>query len=155
MENVQNSMTRNVIYFSPDETIGAAHTMMKHFNIRHLPIVRDGELQGIISDRDILKEMQNYKDMNYIPEKRLIEIMNAQVLTCSHTASVAQAADLMLNATIDCLPVVNNENQLVGIITSSDILRLVANNQNYIEKPLPFTFKLISSDESKAKMALM
>lgn len=155
MQNVQKNMTRNVIYFSPDETIAAAHTMMKHFNFRHLPIVRDGELQGIISDRDILREVQSYKDLNYIPEKRLIEIMNSQVITCSHTASVAEAAELMLTATIDCLPVVDDENLLVGIITSSDILRLVANSENYVEKPLPFKFKLISSAESKQNMASM
>jgi CBS domain-containing protein len=147
-------MTKNVIYFAPDETIAAASTMMKHFNIRHLPIVRDGELKGIISDRDILRETQQYKELNYIPEKRLIEIMNTQVLTCSHRNSISQAAELMLTATIDCLPVVDDENQLVGIITSSDILRLVANSENYVEKPIPFQWKLISSEDSRGQMAM-
>lgn len=145
---VKDSMTKNIIYFSPDETIGAAYTTMKHFKIRHLPIVRDGKLMGIISDRDVLKEMQNYKDINVIPQKRLVEIMNTQVVTCDIDSSLAIAAELMLEQSIDCLPILDGQEQLLGIITSTDILRVVANHKDFLEEKMPFTWKLISSHEA-------
>lgn len=124
---VSDWMTKKVITVGPDDYLSDAITLMKEMNIKHLPVVRGGKLKGIISDRDI-KEYTPSKatcldiyELHYLLAKTKIrEIMITKVVTTSPDTPVEEAAMVLLDRNIDCLPVLAN-GSLVGIISDRDI----------------------------------
>jgi acetoin utilization protein AcuB len=124
---VSNWMTKNVIALGPDDSVSDAITLMKEKGIKHLPIVKNDKLKGIVSDRDI-KEYSPSKataldihELHYILAKTKVkEAMKTQVITTASNAPVEEAALVMLDQHIGCLPVVDS-GKLVGIISDKDI----------------------------------
>jgi acetoin utilization protein AcuB len=110
------------------DTMGMALQMMRQHGIRHLPVLEDGKLVGILSDRD-LRSPDIPGRWHAIPwgDSIAVEwIMSSPVMVVSPDAPVSQAASLMHEERIDCAPVVDN-GKLVGIITSSDLLEILEN----------------------------
>ncbi|MBA4349352.1 MAG: CBS domain-containing protein, partial [Thermodesulfovibrio sp.] len=105
--------------------------LMKEKKIRHIPVVKGDEVKGIISDRDI-KEYSPSKattldvyELHYLLDKAKIkDVMKTKVITTSPDTPVEEAAMIMHDRNIGCLPVVDN-NKLVGIITDKDIYRVL------------------------------
>jgi len=124
---VSNWMAKNVITLGPDDSISDAITLMKEKRIKHLPIVKNDKLKGIVSDRDI-KEFSPSKattldiyELHYLFAKTKIkDIMKTQVITTASDTPVEEAALMLLDQKIGCLPVVDS-GKLVGIITDNDI----------------------------------
>ena len=124
---VSNWMTKKVIALGPDDSISDAITLMKEKGIKHLPIVKNDKLKGIVSDRDI-KEFSPSKattldiyELHYLLAKTKIkDMMKTQVITTASDTPVEEAALMMLDQNIGCLPVVDL-GKLVGIITDKDI----------------------------------
>jgi acetoin utilization protein AcuB len=115
-------MTKRVATVRPDEPLVHAHVKMQRLGCRHLPVVEFGELVGILSDRDVLR----YSDMRdeglYLGHKRVREAMTKGIHTCRIGDRLGDIAAEMINRHIDALPVVDDAGQLVGIITSTDLL---------------------------------
>jgi len=108
------------------DTMGKALQMMKQHGIRHLPVLEDGKVIGILSDRD-LRSPDIPGRWHAIPWSDSIAVewvMSAPVLTLSPNASIPEAASLMHAERIDCAPVLEEE-KLIGIITSSDLLEIL------------------------------
>jgi len=124
-------MTRDVVVVSPTVTAGIAARMMERLRIRHLPVVEDGQLVGILSDRDLLK---------HTPGTRCGAAMTAAPVTCLSNASVSHVAKLMLDHKIDSIPIVSYSGALTGLVTSTDLLALLV-EQNEAQV-LPFDFRL-------------
>jgi acetoin utilization protein AcuB len=124
-------MTGDVIAASPDTTLARALEITRAHAIRHLPIVADGQLVGIVSNRDMrLAHPPVYTaDMASMQEAlhahRLEEIMIRDVITVAPDATIEEAARLLCEHPIGCLPVLD-AGALVGIITESDLLRAMA-----------------------------
>ncbi len=126
---VSDWMTAKVFTVGPDAYLSEAVTLMKEKKIKHLPVVKDGKLKGLISDRDI-KEYSPSKatsldiyELHYLLAKTKIkELMTAKIVTTTPDTPVEEAAMLMLDKSIGCLPVLNG-NDLVGIISDKDIYR--------------------------------
>ena len=124
---VSDWMTKKVITVGPDDYLSEAITLMKEKNIKHLPVVKSGRLRGIISDRDI-KEYTPSKatcldiyELHYLLAKTKIkDLMIAKVITTSPDTPVEEAAMVLLDRNIDCLPVLDG-GSLVGIISDRDI----------------------------------
>jgi acetoin utilization protein AcuB len=124
---VSDWMTKKVITVGPDDYLSEAITLMKEKNIKHLPVVKSGRLRGIISDRDI-KEYTPSKatcldiyELHYLLAKTKIkELMTTKVITTSPDTPVEEAAMVLLDRNIDCLPVLD-DGSLVGIISDRDI----------------------------------
>lgn len=111
-------MTANVISISEDRDIHMAESLMKVNNIRHLPIVNSNhELTGILSARDIAK----VKDK----DKRIKSIMTSSVQIVKMTDDVKHAIEVMLKNKI-CSVLVGQNEDIVGIVTTDDLLRLLA-----------------------------
>jgi acetoin utilization protein AcuB len=126
---VADWMTRQVITVEPDESVLHAMHLMRDRNIKHLPVVRDGKLTGVISDRDIKSYCPSKAtaldvyEINYLLSKAAVhEAMHKHVVTIAPDAPVELAAMLMLDENIGCLPVVVGET-LAGIISDRDIFR--------------------------------
>ena len=126
---VSDWMTKKVFSVSPDDYLSDALSLMKEKGIKHVPVVKNGKLKGIISDRDI-KEYSPSKatsldiyELHYILAKTKIkEMMTTGVITTTSDAPVEEAAMIMLDRIIGCLPVID-EGNLAGIISDKDIYR--------------------------------
>jgi acetoin utilization protein AcuB len=124
---VSNWMAKNVITLGPDDSVSDAITLMKEKRIKHLPIVKNDKLKGIVSDRDI-KEFSPSKattldiyELHYLLAKTKIkDMMKTSVITTASDTPVEEAALMLLDQKIGCLPVVDS-GKLVGIITDNDI----------------------------------
>ena len=126
---VSDWMTAKVFTVEPDDHLSDALTLMKEKDIKHLPVLKGGRLKGLISDRNI-KEYTPSKatsldiyELHYLLAKTKIkEIMTAKVVTTTSDTPVEEAAMLMLDKSIGCLPVLEGSD-LVGIISDKDIYR--------------------------------
>jgi acetoin utilization protein AcuB len=121
---VEDSMTREVVTASPRATAGEAIGLCRERRIRHLPIVEDGRLVGIVSDRDLRSALPAIGDparAAALEEVLVSDVMTRDVVTARPDDPVEAAANAMRERKIGCLPVVEG-GELVGIITSSDVM---------------------------------
>jgi len=124
---VADWMTKRAFTVGPDDFLSDAITLMKEKAVKHLPVLKGGKLKGILSDRDI-KEYSPSKattldiyELHYIlANTRIKELMKVKVTTTTPDTPVEEAAMIMLDRNIGCLPVIEN-GSLVGIISDKDI----------------------------------
>jgi acetoin utilization protein AcuB len=121
---VKDSMTREVVALSPQATAGEALALCRERRIRHLPVLEDGRLVGIVSDRDLRSATPALGDPARAEAMGKIlvhEVMAREVATIHPDDPIEEAANAMRERKIGCLPVVEDDN-LVGVITSSDVM---------------------------------
>lgn len=121
---VKNSMTREVVTLSPQATAGEALALCREKRIRHLPILEEGHLVGIVSDRDLRSATPALDDparAEALGEILVSEVMAREVATARPDDPIEEAANAMREKKVGCLPVLE-EDALVGIVTSSDVM---------------------------------
>jgi len=124
---VSDWMTKKVFTIETDDYLSTALSVMKEKGVKHLPVVKGNKLKGLVSDRDI-KEYSPSKatsldiyELHYLlANTKIKEIMRTKVVTTTPDTPVEEAAMLMLDENIGCLPVQDN-GYLVGIISDKDI----------------------------------
>jgi CBS domain-containing protein len=129
---VRDIMTSPAIVVTPDITVPAASTLMKDSGIRHLPIVENGRLVGIVSRGDLREasvsasaSADTYEISFLLSRLTVGKLMTRKVQTVTPDAPVVHAAELMTEHKIAGLPVVDADCSVVGIITESDLLRML------------------------------
>lgn len=129
---VSKYMTREVVSVTPDTPIGEAHRLMKEKKIRRLPVQEHGKLVGIITIGDVREAEPSDAtslsiwELNYLWSKLTVErVMSRQLVIAGEEDTIIDAARLMLQYKIGGLPVVNKAGVLVGILTESDIFRML------------------------------
>lgn len=121
----QDFMRREVLTLSPDASAFEALRLCHERRIRHIPIVDDGKVVGIISDRDLRDASPPLGDperVSHMKAMQVSEVMTRKVTTAGPRDTIVRAAREMHERKIESLPVVDEE-ELVGIITSSDVMR--------------------------------
>lgn len=126
---VKDFMTANPVTITPDVDLRTALEVMAAIG-RRLPVVQDGRLVGIITDRDLRLAMnspyvlrEGWQD-TYLLESTLVEnCMTRNPVTIDPNAALQEAAELMLNGRFSGLPVVDDKQQVIGIITMTDMLK--------------------------------
>jgi acetoin utilization protein AcuB len=113
---VGNRMTKEPITVETDELLIRASHKMQSGGFRRLPVVSDGKLVGIISERDLREHRGHFE------QTKINGVMTEDPITVSPGTTLEEAAQIMLERQIGGLPVVAG-GKLVGIITASDILR--------------------------------
>jgi acetoin utilization protein AcuB len=127
---VKDWMSKDLVTVEEDTSIMKASRIMKQNNIQHLPVLRQGRVVSIVSDRD-LKEATPSKattldihEMYYLLDKVTVKsLMPANLYTIAPGDTVERAAAVMLKNHISALPVVDAKGALAGIITKGDIFR--------------------------------
>jgi acetoin utilization protein AcuB len=140
---VKDWMTREVITVEEDVSIMKASKLMKDKGFQHLPVVRQGRLTGIVSDRD-LKEAHPSKattldihELYYLLDKLQVKkVMSKNPHTVSGNETTDKAAALMLKHDISALPVVDQKGDLQGIITKGDVFRAMVSVSGIYQAPL-------------------
>ncbi len=128
---VQDWMTPDPVTIAEDTPVLEAHKIMMEFNIRRLPIMAGNRLVGIVTRGDVRGAQAseatslNVWELNYLLSRLKVKsIMSAPVKVAAPEMTVREAARIMLENKIAGLPVMANE-RLVGIITESDIFRML------------------------------
>ena len=128
---VRNWMTRIVAALSPEASVAEALALCRERRVRHIPILEEERLVGMVSDRDLRDASPAVGDperSRALREIRVGEVMTREVITVDPQDSIENAAQQMYELKIGSLPVVDEgpeatEEELLGIITSSDALR--------------------------------
>jgi acetoin utilization protein AcuB len=113
---VSNRMTKDPATITPEDLLIQAQLKMQKGGFRRLPVISDGQLVGIITDRDMRAHA------GYLDRTAVKAAMSKQPITVTPVTTVEAAAQLLLKQKIGGLPVVENS-RVVGIITTSDILQ--------------------------------
>lgn len=126
---VKDIMAGEVITLDVDEELSLADDIMQLGRIRHLPVVENEKLLGIVSQRDLFKAslasvlgFGEKAKRDFLKTVSVKEIMVKEVITVSPDFDAKEAVKIMLEKKIGCLPVVE-EDKLVGLITETDILK--------------------------------
>jgi CBS domain-containing membrane protein len=129
--SVADLMTRDVVTLTEDESLAHAQRCMARGRIRHLPVVREGMLVGLVTHRDLLAasfsifaEVETSEQRRVFDTVRVVEAMHRDVVTVSPGLPVSKAARILLENKYGCLPVVDDDQLLQGIVTEADFLRL-------------------------------
>lgn len=129
---VSEVMTRNVVATAPDHSVQEAITLVARHRFRHLLVVTgDQHLAGVISDRDLLRFMIREPQWG---GAAVAEVMRTDPITVRPDTLLSAAITEMLNRRINCLPVVDGDERVVGILTSTDLLRVFRAMQERLEK---------------------
>ena len=125
---VKNCMTPNPITIDADEDVKFAIHMLVKNSIRQLPVLKNGKLVGIVTDRDLraVLEQQNLK---------VDSVMTPEPITISEDTSVEGAAKILRMKKINALPVLSKNSELVGIITVTDVFDGLLNLLRIHEEP--------------------
>ena len=128
---VREHMTPNPLTVDVTMSVAKAHRIMGDKSVRHLPVVKNGDLIGIVTLSDILDlSLSESNHMNFFEPNYLMgsvpvdELMTPEPVTISPNNSVLEAADLMFEHDIGSLPVME-DSKIIGIITKTDIFHLV------------------------------
>lgn len=130
---VKDIMTVDVLSIAPDSTLPEARRLMSSKKVRRLPVVDAGKLVGIISLSDVDEASPSGAstlsiwELNYVLAKLQVkEVMTRDPITVTPETTVGETARLMAQKKIGGIPVVDAAGALAGIVTESDIFRLVA-----------------------------
>lgn len=133
LEKVNDIMTKGVFSVEYDDTVKKVDTLMKEENINQVPVVENGKLVGVITDKTLheyeLREMyesdstENELSYNKISEFRNLFSKNVHIVYPED--SIIKVIEVMTKKHVDFLPVMDWDNNLLGIITSHDVLLYV------------------------------
>ena len=127
---VVDVMTKDPLVMTPAETVGRANELMAENRIRQLPVVDDGELLGIITDRDIrsfLAQSFELEERARTLKTKVRDIMTTAPMTLSPSDDLRDAVELLIEEKIGGIPIVDGAEGLVGIVTYVDVLRCFLN----------------------------
>jgi CBS domain-containing protein len=109
----------------PEDTVEHASEVFSRHVFHHLPVKKAaGQLVGLVTDRDILRLLAGGADADSL---RVEDIMARRVLTATPETSLREVARVMVAESINCLPIVDKQQRLAGILTAADILRYLVN----------------------------
>src|SRR5262245_4742455 len=126
---IRDLMQRDVATLLVTDTLGLADDIMELGRIRHLPVVSEDIVVGIVSQRDLYRaavssmlQMPRAEEREWLGQIPVVDVMSSHVVSVAPDASVHRAVELMLSNRIGCLPVVEH-GKLVGLVSETDCLR--------------------------------
>ncbi|MBX3249037.1 MAG: CBS domain-containing protein [Myxococcales bacterium] len=141
----RETMTRRVLIAPPELSLAQAWSIMERHRIRHLPVAAGGTLLGIASDRDLLLLARPTKEGTLeFDARHIAEAMTPSPITCEPTTPVAELVRVMTERKIDAVPVLDAVDRLVGLVTSTDLMLLLL-EQEEARAPIPFRFELVET----------
>ena len=127
-EPVSRIMTETVVVIEADRPVSEALDCFFQYPIHHLPVVRQGKLAGMLSSADVMKleffMPKSASDRSRFLDERLTieQLMRSPVMSLRPHASVSEAAERMIEGGMHAAPVVDDEERVIGIVTTSDVI---------------------------------
>lgn len=146
---VKDWMRRPVVTVFHEASMYTARELMDQYNIRALPVMKDGKLAGLLTDRDLKRAEASdatsldRHELSYLLRKlKVAGIMRPDPVTIQFDATLAEAADCMLEYKLDAVPVMAGKKRLMGILTRSDIERAFLNLTAFGRRGVQFGIRL-------------
>jgi len=146
---VENWMNPKVITVDADDSMLDATKLLKEHNIRHLPVLEKGKLVGVITDRDLKRAapsdataLEAHELLYLIANIKVREIMTRNPITVPYNFTIEEAAELLLQARISGMPVVNKDGDVIGTITQTDLFKVLISLTGVGKKGVQFAFLL-------------
>lgn len=130
---VRDIMSEQVVTISADDSLSTVEDIMTLGHVRHMPVVRGGHLVGVVSERDLLRaslssllEFGSEERRAFLQVVEIKRVMSSPPVVIHPDATVEEAALVMAERKIGCLPAVARDGRLVGMLTETDVLRYFA-----------------------------
>lgn len=130
-------MTKKVRVTTEDATLASLRTLFVDAKFQHVPVIDSmHRLVGIVSVKDYFKALSPIMDSAsesttelYMQSRKVRQVMSAPVFSVSQDMGILQAASLLVERNISCLPVVDSQQRLIGIVSWKDIMRRIVQSQ--------------------------
>ncbi len=146
---VENWMNPKVITAHVNDSMLDASKILKEHGIRHLPILKEGKLVGIVTDRDLKRAspsdattLEAHELLYIIANIKVGEIMTKNPITVPYNYTVEEAAEILLEHKISGMPVVDKGGMVVGTITQADIFKVLISLTGIGRRGIQFAFEL-------------
>ncbi|MFT5713194.1 MAG: acetoin utilization protein AcuB [Glaciecola sp.] len=130
--SIEKIMSKRIVTIEMDDSLGVVKNIFDNSRFHHLLVVESGILHGVVSDRDLLKALspnigtasETPKDLATL-NKRVHQILSRKPITLTPMAGIYDAIDIFNNHSISCIPVVDEAQKPVGLISWRDILKAI------------------------------
>lgn len=126
---IKDVMTKEVVYATSDLTVSDLYNLTQEKGVSQIPVTAFGKkIVGIVNKKIILKLLMNHIDeVDEILKRKIEDIYLPEVLTADPEADVRKVVKIMLDLKLDAIPIVDENDVLLGIVSKTDILKAVAN----------------------------
>jgi acetoin utilization protein AcuB len=145
---VKNWMSKNVITVNEDDSMQDALKLLKQHNIRMIPVLKNGQLIGVVTDRDLKRASASdattldVHELLYLISKiKVKNIMTKNPISVPPDLTVEETAEVLLNNKISGAPVVDDTGKVVGTITQTDLFRVLIALTGVGKRGIQFAFQ--------------
>ena len=146
---VENWMNPKVVTVDADDSMLDATKLMKEHGIRRLPVLEKGKLVGIVTDRDLKRAspsdattLEAHEILYLIANIKVREIMSKNPITVPWNYTVEEAAEILLQAKISGMPVMDKDGKVIGMITQTDLFKVFISLTAEGKRGIQFAFLL-------------
>ena len=146
---VETWMSKPVITIDADDSMQNATALLKERHISILPVMENGKLVGIITDRDLKRAsasdattLEIHELLSLLSKIKVKDIMTKDPITVRPDFTLEETSRILLEEKISGAPVVNDEGQMIGIITRDDLLRVLINLTGVDKRGIEFAFQV-------------
>jgi len=146
---VKNWMSKKVVTIDENDSMQDAINLIKQHKINMLPVMKKEKLVGIVTDRDLKKASASdattldvHELMYLISKIKIKDIMSKKLVTVPFDFTIEETASILLENNISGAPVVDNDKQLIGVITQADIFKVIISLTGIAKKGIHFGFKV-------------
>jgi acetoin utilization protein AcuB len=146
---VKNWMNKNVITVDVNESMLDAINLIKKHEILMLPVMRNGELVGVVTDRDLKRAsasdattLEVHELLFLLSKIKVKDVMTRPAKTVPFDFTLEETAEILLNSKISSAPVVDHDGQLIGTITQTDLFRAMLSMTGLEKRGVQFAFEL-------------
>jgi acetoin utilization protein AcuB len=146
---VKNWMSKDVVTVDAEDSMQHAINAMKEHSIRLLPVLRKGKLVGVVTDRDLKRASPSdattldvHELLYLIARIKIKDVMTKKPITVLENHTVEEAAEVLLKNSISGVPVLNDQGQVVGVITQHDLFKVLIALTGFGQRGIQFAFLL-------------
>lgn len=126
-------MSKKIVTIAPDDSLQVVRRLFDEHSFHHLIVAEGGKAMGVISHRDLLKNLSPFVGTlseksrdTWTLDKRVHQVMSRSIVWADKDTPITEAALLMAANRISCLPILDQKGRPVGIVTTFDVLRWIA-----------------------------
>jgi acetoin utilization protein AcuB len=146
---VKDWMAKTVVTVDMEDSMQEAIRLMKDHDIRMLPVMKRGQLVGVVTDRDLKRSsasdattLEIHELLFLISKIKVKDIMTKDPITVPYDYTIEETAEVLLKSKISGAPVMNNAGELVGAITQADIFRALISLTGVGSRGIQFAFQI-------------
>lgn len=146
---VKNWMSRNVFTITPEDSMQDAVYLMREHKVRTLPVVKNDEVVGIVSETDIKRASASdatgldvHEILYLISKIKIKDIMSKNPITVHEDLTVEETAEILMKERISGVPVLDNEGKILGIITRDDLFNVLISLSGLGKKGIQLAFQV-------------